>query len=114
ECSSAVKGNLLLSGVSGWVLPYSEKGTVSMLVRIHYEGGKKEDHELKNGEHFADYIRKVDVPQSKHAFALRQQQIRYLKIEPKLKDKIEKIEFVKGPDITAPVVMAVTLEFEEK
>jgi hypothetical protein len=104
----------LLSGVSGWGYPYSEKGTVSMIVRIHYAGRRTEDHELKNGEHFADYIRKVDVPQSKHAFALRQQQVRYLKVEPKLKEKIEKIEFVKGPDITAPVVMAVTLEFDEE
>ena len=33
--------------------------------------GKTEDHPLKNGEHFADYIRRVDVPGSKFAFALR-------------------------------------------
>ena len=84
-----------------------------MIVRIHYADGKTEDHELKNGEHFADYIRKVDVEKSKFAFALRQQQIRYLKVEPKQKEKIDKIEFVKGPDITAPIVMAVTLEMPE-
>jgi hypothetical protein len=113
-CNTSAKAIHMLSGVSGWGFPYSEKGTVTMIVRIHYEGGKKEDHELKNGEHFADYIRKVDVPGSKHAFALRQQQIRYLKVEPKEKDKIEKIELVKGTDITAPVVMAVTLEMHEE
>jgi putative membrane-bound dehydrogenase-like protein len=112
-CNTPVKAIHLLSGVSGWGYPYSEKGTVSLIVRIHYAGGKTEDHELKNGEHFADYIRKVDVPGSKFAFALRQQQIRYLKVAPKLADKIEKIEFVKGSDVTAPVVMAVTLEFPE-
>jgi hypothetical protein len=108
-----VKAIHLLSGVSGWGFPFSEKGTVSMIVRIRYASGQTEDHELKNGEHFADYIRKVDVPGSKYAFALRQQQIRYLTVEPKRKDKIEKIEFVKGPDATAPVVMAVTLELHE-
>jgi hypothetical protein len=113
-CNTSAKAIHMLSGVSGWGFPFSEKGTVTMIVRIHYEGGKKEDHELKNGEHFADYIRKVDVAGSKHAFALRQQQIRYLKVEPKEKDKIEKIELVKGPDNTAPVVMAVTLEMHEE
>ena len=33
-----------------------------MIVRLHYADGKTEDHELKNGVHFADYIRRVDVP----------------------------------------------------
>ncbi|MCI0702940.1 MAG: c-type cytochrome [Planctomycetia bacterium] len=113
-CNTPAKAIHLLSGVSGWGFPYSEKGTVSMTVRIHYAGGKTEDHDLKNGEHFADYIKKVDVPGSKHAFDLRGRQVRYLKIEPKLKDKIEKIEFVKGTDITAPVVVAVTLEMHEE
>ena len=31
-----------------------------MIVRIHYKDEKTEDHELKNGEHIADYIRKVE------------------------------------------------------
>ncbi len=43
-----------------------------MIVRLTYDDGKTEDHELKNGVHFADYIRRVDVPESKFAFALRQ------------------------------------------
>ena len=90
--------------------PYSEKGTVSMIVRLHYADGKTEDHALKNGEHFADYIRRVDVPGSKFAFDLRGQQMRYLAVEPKRTEKIKEIEFVKGPDGTAPVVMAVTVE----
>jgi putative membrane-bound dehydrogenase-like protein len=112
-CNTPAKAIHLLGGVSGWGYPYSNEKTVSVIVRIHYADRKTEDHELKNAEHFADYIRKVDVPGSKFAFALRQQQIRYLKVEPKLTDKIEKIEFVKGPDATAPVVMAVTLELPE-
>jgi hypothetical protein len=84
-----------------------------MIVRLHYADGKKEDHELKNGEHFADYIRRVDVPGSQFAFALRGQQLRYLAVQPKRADKIERIELVKGPDATAPIVMAVTVESRE-
>ena len=83
-CNTPAKAIHLLSGVSGWGFPYSEKGSVSMIVRLHYADGKTEDHELKNGEHFADYIRRVDVPGSKFAFAARgRQQVRYLTVEPK-------------------------------
>jgi putative membrane-bound dehydrogenase-like protein len=109
-CNAAARAVHFLSGVSGWGYPYSEKGTVSMIVRLHYADGKSEDHALKNGEHFADYIRRVDVPGSKFAFALRGQQIRYLAVTPKREEPIKEIELLKGPDRTAPVVMAVTVE----
>ena len=109
-CNAAAKAIHLLSGVSGWGFPYSEKGSVSVIVRLHYDDGKTEDHALKNGVQFADYIRRVDVPGSQFAFGLRGRQIRYLSIQPERKDKIKEIEFIKGPDRTAPVVMAVTVE----
>jgi hypothetical protein len=100
----------LLSGVSGWGYPFSEKGSVSMIVRLHYADGETEDHPLRNGEHFADYIRRVDVPNSQFAFQLRGQQLRYLSVEPKREEVIETIEFLKGPDDTAPIIMAATAE----
>jgi hypothetical protein len=100
----------LLSGVSGWGYPYSEKGSVTMIVRLHYEDGQTEEHRLINGEHFADYIRRVDVPGSKFAFQLRGQQIRYLSVQPQRQEAIKEIELLKGEDATAPVVMAVTVE----
>jgi putative membrane-bound dehydrogenase-like protein len=109
-CNLPAKAIHLLSGVSGWGYSYTEKGTVSMIVRLHYADGTTEDHLLKNGEHFADYIQRVDVPGSKFAFNLNGRQVRYLAVEPKRKDKIERIEFIKGPDDTAPIVMAVTVE----
>jgi putative membrane-bound dehydrogenase-like protein len=109
-CNTPIKAVHLLGGVSGWGFPYSDKGSVSMIVRLHYKDGKTEDHELKNGEHLADYIRRVDVPGSKFAFSLRSQQIRYLAVEVKRAEPVTKIELVKGPDRTAPVVMAVTVE----
>ncbi len=65
---------------------------------------------MKNGEEVADYIRRVDVPNSKFAYQLRGQQIRYLTVVPERPDPIKEIELVKGPDATAPVVMAMTLE----
>jgi putative heme-binding domain-containing protein len=112
-CNLSAKAIHLLSGVSGWGFPYGKKGTVSLIVRLHYADGKKEDHSLVNGVHFADYIRVVNVPESKLAFRLRGQQLRYLAITPKRAAKIERIEFVKGKDETAPLVMAVTVETRE-
>jgi putative membrane-bound dehydrogenase-like protein len=109
-CNVSAAAVHLLSGVSGWGFPYAPKGSVSMIVRLHYDDGQTEDHALKNGEEFADYIRRVDVPGSQFAFSLRGQQIRYLTVRPKRNAKIETIEFVKGEDQTAPVVMAVTIE----
>jgi putative membrane-bound dehydrogenase-like protein len=112
-CQAPAKAIHLLSGVSGWGYPYGEKGSVSLIVRLHYVDGQTEDHSLKNGEQFADYIRRVDVPGSKFAFDLHGRQIRYLAIHPQRSAVIERIELVKGPDDTAPVVMAVTIESPE-
>ncbi|WP_406695552.1 PVC-type heme-binding CxxCH protein [Singulisphaera sp. Ch08] len=109
-CNVPAKAIHLLSGVSGWGYPGGRAGSVTMIVRLHYADGTTEDHPLKNGLHFADYIRRVDVPESKFAFPLRGQQIRYLAITPRRTDVISQLEFVKGPDGTAPVVMAVTVE----
>ena len=82
DCNSPAKSLHFLSGVSGWGFPAEPKGTVSMIVRLHYADGENEDHSLVNGEHFADYIHRVDVPGSKFAFALRGQQIRYFAVPP--------------------------------
>ena len=113
-CNGPANAIHLLSGISGWGFPATPKGSVSMIVRLHYDDGKTEDHLLKNGEVFADYIRKIDVPDSTFAFSLRGQQIRYLAVRPKRPTEIIKdIEFVKGPDATSPIVMAVTVEGPE-
>ena len=109
-CGLAAGKIHLLSGVSGWGFPIGTKGSVSMIVRLHYAGGETEDHSLLNGVHFADYIRRVDVPGSDFAFALRDQQMRYLAIIPQKTTEIDSIEFIKGSDQSSPVVMAVTIE----
>ncbi|HEY1433722.1 MAG TPA: c-type cytochrome, partial [Thermoanaerobaculia bacterium] len=104
----------LLSGVSGWGSTGGERGTTSMTVRVHYADGQTEDHALRDGVHFADYIRVIDVPGSKLAVRFPGgQQLRYLSIMPKRAESIERIEFVKGRDATAPIVMAATAESRE-
>ena len=75
-CNGAAKAIHLLSGIGGWSWPGGKKGTTSMIVRLHYADGKTEDHPLLNGVQMADYIREVDVPESKLAFKLRGQQVR--------------------------------------
>jgi putative heme-binding domain-containing protein len=111
-CHAKARAIHLLSGVSGWGFPMGREGSVSMIVRLHYADGSVEDHPLKNGVHFADYVRVVNVPGSKLAFNLQPggQQLRYLAVHPKRNDSIEHIELVKGPDRTAPIVAAVTVE----
>jgi len=81
-----------------------------LIVRWRYADGEVEDHPLLNGVHFADYIRQVDVPGSKFVASLRGQQIRYLKVDPKRNVPLKEIELVKGKDVSAPIVMAITLE----
>src|SRR5262249_7643230 len=112
-CNSPAKAIHMLSGISGWGYPASEKQTVSMIVRLRYADGQTEDHPLVNGKDFADYNGQNEVPGSKLAFNLTGRQVRYLAIEPKRPGEvISKIELVKGPDpdATAPLVFAVTLE----
>ncbi len=110
--ASPVKAIHLLGGVAGWGFPAGAKGSTSMIVRLVYADGQKEDHPLVNGEHIADYIRRVDVPQSEFAFDLGGRQLRYLRIQPKRPEPLTAIEFVKGDDGTAPIVMAVTAEMQ--
>jgi uncharacterized protein len=108
--NSAAKTIHVLGGVSGWGFPYGTKGSVSMKVRLVYDDGQTEEHALKNGEQLADYIRRVDVPGSKFAFDLNGRQVRYLTVTPARANVIKQIEFVKGDDASAPVVVAVTIE----
>ena len=100
----------ILGGISGWGWPATREESTSMIVRLVYADGTTEDHPLVNGRHFADYIRRVDVPESEYAFDLAGRQMRKLVIHPGKDAVIERIELVKGDDPTAPVVMALTAE----
>ena len=110
DCNMPARAIHMLSGVSGWGYPFRKGGGVALIVRLHYADGKTEDHALKDGEHFADYIRKVEVPKSEFAFSMRTQQMRYLSITPGRDAMLTAIELVKGPDPSAPIVLALTVE----
>jgi len=107
---SPLKALHILGGVAGWGFPAGGKGSSSMLVRFTYQDGKVEDHPLINGEHVADYIRRVDVPGSEFAFDLDGRQLRHLTVIPRRPEPIMAIDLVKGDDATAPIVMAITAE----
>jgi hypothetical protein len=109
-CNRAVETIHLLSGVSGYGYPTFENEDVTVIVRLHYADGTHEDHPLINGIHFADLVRDVDVPGSKIAIRNGKQQVRYLSIVPRRRDVIERIELVKGPSESTPVVVAITVE----
>jgi uncharacterized protein len=109
-CNSAATAVHFLSGVGGWNWPAVQRKSVSMTVRLNYVDGVSEDHRLLNGVHFADYIRRVDVPDSQLAFMLGGQQMRQFRITPARGEVITTIDLVKGNDPTAPIVMAVTVE----
>lgn len=63
-CNASVAVVHVLGGISGWGYPFSKEPTVTAKVRLNYSDGDVEDHPLINGAHFADYIRRVDVPKS--------------------------------------------------
>jgi hypothetical protein len=109
-CNAPARAIHFLSGVSGWGYPAEPKGSHTLTVRLHYAEGDAEDHLLINGEHFADYVGRIEVRGSKFAFDLRGRQIRYFSILPQRAATIRAIELIKGRDRTAPVVMAVTVE----
>jgi hypothetical protein len=109
-CNTAVSKIHLLSGISGWGFPAHQDKSVSMTMRLHLADGSTEDHPLVNAVHFADYIRRVDVPGSEFAMMAGGQQLRLITIEPKSDQPIETIDLVKGDDPTAPIVVAITIE----
>lgn len=110
--NSTVKAIHMLGGVSGWGFPAVQEKSVTMIVRLHFADGQTEDIELRNGVHFADYIHRVDVPESKFAFAMKGgQQVRYLKLVPQRSGTVSELELIKNEkDPTAPVTLAITVE----
>jgi len=110
-CNSQVARLHLLGGISGWGYPSEPNDTVSVIVQLRYDDGAVEQHELLNGRHIADYIARRDVPESEFAFMTDNgRQVRWLTVEPQRDAVVRTIEFVKGPDKTSPVFLAVTVE----
>jgi hypothetical protein len=112
-CGSSASAIHLLGCASGWGWNGNpaEKGSLTALIKLTYENGMVEEHRLLNGVHISDYIRQIDVPESKLAFKVGERQVRYLTLRTLRPNvPIKNIEFIKGDDKTAPYFMAVTLD----
>lgn len=101
----------ILGGVGGYCYPATVDQVGVMIVRVRYQDGQTEDHRFVNGVHFADYIRRVDVPESLFAFDLQGKQVRMLQLKPQQRKVIQSIDLIKdGDNATCPVVMAITVQ----
>ena len=52
------------------------------------------------------------MPESQFAFAMGDQQMRHVTIEPLRPEVIVDVEFIKGSDPTVPIVLAATAELD--
>jgi putative membrane-bound dehydrogenase-like protein len=111
-CSGNVKTIHLLAALATFGPPnaISNAPVASVVVRCNFEDGTKEEHELLNGKHLATYREKVDVPESKFALDANGKQIRYVKVQLTSDKALKNIEFVKGADMSFPLIFAATVE----
>lgn len=101
----------LLSGMGGYCHPSTRERNVVMRVTIKYQGGSTEQVKLLNGVHFADYIRRIDVPESKFAFQIGDSQVRYLRVPADKGKTVNSIVLEKETDSAcSPIVLAITLQ----
>lgn len=105
-----------LGGVAGWGWPFGgdkARGQPAMTVHVDYADGDKESIVLKNGEHFADYIGKAEVPLSEDAGDFtRRGQLRYFAINLKKKGALKKVTLETSGSIVTPCTVAITASTE--
>ena len=111
--TSATAASLhFLGGVAGWGWPFGGDkalGQPAMTVHIEFADGDKESIVLKNGEYFADYIGKAEVPLSEDAGDFtRRGQLRYFAINLKKKGVLKKITLETSGSIVTPCAVAIT------
>jgi hypothetical protein len=104
----------ILGGVAGWGFPFgAESGhhLPAVRVRIIYDDGQSEDVTLWNGEQFADYVRKIDVPGSNHVpDIVASGQLRWFSITPKRSAPIDRLELESFNNQVAPAFVALTAQ----
>ncbi|OYW77639.1 MAG: hypothetical protein B7Z37_03555 [Verrucomicrobia bacterium 12-59-8] len=115
--TSATAASLhFLGGVAGWGWPFGgdkARGQPAMTVQVKYADGDKESIVLKNGEYFADYIGKAEVPLSEDAGDFtRRGQLRYFAINLKKKGALKKITLETSGSIVTPCTVAITASAE--
>ncbi len=106
----------MLGGVAAWAWPFGGDeniGKPAMSVHVEYADGDKESIVLKNGEHFADYIGKAEVPLSENAGDFTKRgQLRYLAVNLKKKAALKKITLETSGSIICPCTVAITTSTE--
>ncbi|WP_197439950.1 PVC-type heme-binding CxxCH protein [Calycomorphotria hydatis] len=108
---TSAKAVHILGGISGWGYPATKSNETVMKLRVHYEDDTHEDHEFRNGIHIADYIRRIDVPESEFVTELvGGQQVRYHSVQLHDSKKITELEFLKQDGSSCPIILAVTVE----
>ena len=115
--TSATAASLhFLGGIAGWGWPFGGDkalGQPAMTVNVEFADGDKESIVLKNGEHFADYIGKAEVPLSDDAGDFtRRGQLRYFAINLKKKGALKKITLETSGSIVTPCTVAITASAE--
>lgn len=106
----------MLSGIAGWGFPAVRDEVTALKATVLYASGEKEEFDLKNGVHFSDYVRNVEVPGSNYVEGLTAgQQMRILTLEL-TKKGVAKTLVLESPENNrvAPVVVAVTADIEGK
>lgn len=104
----------LLSGISGWGWPAVKEEVPVLKATVVYAGGEEEEFVLRNGVHFSDYVRNVEVPGSSYVDGITEgQQMRLISLDLTKKAVAEKL-ILESPsgNPTAPVVVAITADIE--
>jgi WD40 repeat protein len=108
-CDSTATAIHLLTA-SAWSFPAYRDRTVTMVVRLIYTNGAKEDHELVNGVHLTDWFHNVEVEGSTRVLLQANRHIRLITIHPKRAEAIRNIEFTRGNNNSSSAVLGVTIE----
>ena len=108
----AAKQLHVLGNVGGWAFPYGQDKEDSLKVTVHYTGGKTETLTFKNGEEIGDYIREVEVPNSKLVRGIvgNGAQVRLASRKLTGEGVIEKLTFTSAGQAVAPTTLAITAD----
>lgn len=112
-CNTEAKTIHILGGISGWAYPHITTRHIILVAQIYYKDGHTEEHNLYNGIHFADWkMPHGQVPTAPVvAQSDRERHLRYFSIEPKSREEIAEIKFIKaGNQNSAPIFFAITVE----
>ena len=121
EVNVDAKANRLhfLGGVGGWAFPCCGENKNENIpvakVTVHFKDGAKKELILRNGDEFADYNGKYEVPGSREAEGIvRSGQVRWFTKELGREGHIQKLTFESYDNSVAPTFVAVTAELGEK